>query len=335
MKNFLPTASIENIRYRSELLRTIREFFICRNFIEVQTPALSADTLVDRYVEPICVKDDSLPVNYHGNQNYYLQTSPEFAMKRLLAAGLNAIYQICPAFRRGDRGKLHNIEFTMLEWYRAGDNYEMGMNILAELIQSVFDNPVFKCIRENCPTISFVQFDEIFCQYVGQSFRSLSIADFRELADLRGINYPESYIHNGNESAWTDLFFSELVQPELESVIVYDYPEGQSQLARCGMDSKGNKISERFELFLGGIEIANGYHELTDSTELRRRLRQVTAIRVEDGGLQFPVESRLLQAMESGLPPASGTALGIDRLLLYILNANSLNDVIAFPIEYC
>ncbi|MDR1485462.1 MAG: EF-P lysine aminoacylase GenX [Planctomycetaceae bacterium] len=334
--DFLSTSSIANIVYRSELLRVLREFFSCRNFIEVQTPVLSADVLVDRYVEPICVRDNSLPLNYHGNRNYYLQTSPEFAMKRLLVSGLQSIYQICPAFRRNDRGKMHNIEFTMLEWYRAGDDYETGMNFLAELIVSVFDNPVLKRAGKNLPTISFVRFEEIFVEYVGQSFRNLSAVDFRKIADLRGVKYPESYTNNcTDESVWLDLFFSEFVQPELECAIVYDYPVTQSQLARCGVDGDGNKISERFELFLGGVEVANGYHELTDAAELRIRLGQVAAERGADNGLQLPVESRLLRAMEYGLPESSGTALGIERLLMYLLNAESIDDVITFPIEYC
>jgi lysyl-tRNA synthetase class 2 len=332
---FLPTASLENIRYRSELLRAIREFFNDRNFIEVQTPILSADTVIDHFVEPICVCDNSLPLNYHGNRNYYLQTSPEFAMKRLLAAGLNSIYQICPAFRRGDRGRLHNIEFTMLEWYRAGDNYKTGMQFLAELVQSIFDNPIFNRSKKIFPSISFVSFEELFCQYVGQSFRRLSIQDFRKTADSSGVQYPESYADNNNELVWIDLFFSEFIQPKLKYTIVYDYPESQSQLAQNGIDKNGNKISERFELFLNGIEIANGYHELVDSAEIRKRFEQISKKRIEDGKLPLPIESRLLNAMKFGLPTSSGTALGIDRLLLYLLDAESIDDVITFPIEIC
>ncbi|MDR2170178.1 MAG: EF-P lysine aminoacylase GenX [Planctomycetaceae bacterium] len=336
MDRFLPTASLSNIIYRSELLRAVRVFFDGFGFIEVQTPVLSADTVIDNYVEPLCVCDASLPINFHGSRNYYLQTSPEFAMKRLLAAGMDSIYQICPAFRCGDRGKLHNIEFTMLEWYRTGDNYETGMRLLAELVQAIFDNKVFQKIKKNFPPISFMRFDEIFCKYVGQSFRNLSIKEFSDIAKLRGVCYPDSYLVEGSELLWIDLFFSEFAQPELNGVIVYDYPEGQSQLACCGTDINGNKISERFELFLGGIEIANGYHELSDAEELRERLQNVAAKRENEGKIKFPVESRLLQAMESesGLPPSSGTALGIDRLLLYLLDANSIDDVITFPIEY-
>ncbi|MDR1053124.1 MAG: EF-P lysine aminoacylase GenX [Planctomycetaceae bacterium] len=335
MTGFLPTASIENIFYRSELLKSVRDFFDWYRFIEVQTPVLSADTVIDRYVEPIRVNDDSLPLTYRGDRNYYLQTSPEFAMKRLLSAGVEAIYQICPAFRRGDRGELHNIEFTMLEWYRVGDDYAAGMRFLSELVQSIFAAPVFQEIRSDFPTISLVRFDDIFCEHVGQSFRNLSAKDFRELADKRGICYPESYVSGGNENLWIDLFFSELVQPKLSSSIVYDYPAGQSQLARCRINENGNIVTERFELYLGGVEIANGYHELVDVAELRERLERISAEKVEDGGTKFPIESRLLKAMEHGLPPSSGTALGIDRLLLYILNAKSIDEVITFPIERC
>jgi lysyl-tRNA synthetase class 2 len=335
MTDFLPTASIENIFYRSELLKSVRDFFDWYRFIEVQTPVLSADTVIDRYVEPICVNDDSLPLTYRGDRNYYLQTSPEFAMKRLLSAGMEAIYQICPAFRRGDRGELHNVEFTMLEWYRVGDDYFTGMRFLAELVQSVFAASVFEDIRNDFPTISFVRFDDIFREHVGRSFRELSVKDFRELADELGICYPESYVSGGNENLWIDLFFSELAQPKLSGTIVYDYPAAQSQLARCRINEDGNMVSERFELYLGGVEIANGYHELVDVEELRKRSGSIAAEKVKDGGAKFPIESRLLKAMEQGLPPSSGTALGIDRLLIYILNAKSIDEVITFPIERC
>ncbi|MDR2761054.1 MAG: EF-P lysine aminoacylase GenX [Planctomycetaceae bacterium] len=337
MTNFLPTASLESILYRSELLRAIREFFVSRKFIEVQTPVLSADTVVDRYVEPICVSDNSLPMTYRGDRNYYLQTSPEFAMKRLLVAGMKSIYQICPAFRRGDRGRLHNIEFTMLEWYRVGDNYKDGMNFLVELIRAIFDNPVLNCVNKKFPLISFCRFDDLFCQHVGRSFRGLSVGEFREIAELRGVKYPESYCVDGCESDWVDLFFSELVQPKLEGVVVYDYPVMQSQLASCGVDDEGNKVSERFELFLGGVEIANGYYELTDVKEVRKRFEQIAETRSKGGEIKLPVESRLLWAMESesGLPLSSGAALGVDRLQLYLLSAKSIDEVIAFPIEYC
>jgi lysyl-tRNA synthetase class 2 len=331
----MPKFLLENICYRSELLSAIRVFFESRKFVEVQTPVLSADTVVDRYVEPIIVSDSSLPLNYRGDRNYYLQTSPEFAMKRLLVAGMKSIYQICPAFRRGDRGKLHNIEFTMLEWYRAGDNYNDGMKFLAELTLTIFNNPALNRARKIFPTISFLRFDDLFCRYVGCSFRSLSTRDFRRIADGCGVKYPESYLADGCELEWIDLFFSELIQPHLEGVIVYDYPAGQSQLACCRIDDEGNKVSERFELFLNGIEIANGYHELTDANEIRNRFEQVAKIRANDGEIKLPVESRLLKAMESGLPSSSGTALGIDRLQLYLLDAESIDEVITFPIEFC
>ncbi|MDR1478101.1 MAG: EF-P lysine aminoacylase GenX [Planctomycetaceae bacterium] len=335
MSGFLPTLSFSSVMCRSHLLRAIRVFFEGRGFVEVQTPVLSADTVVDRFVEPIFVNDESLPLTYRNDRNYYLQTSPEFAMKRLLSAGFDAIFQICPAFRRWDRGVLHNIEFTMLEWYRVGDDYYSGMRFLWELVSSVLGNSLFQHLERNFSEISFVKFDEIFTKYVGKNYRGLSIEKFRVIADERGIGYPESFLGEGNELLWIDLLFSELVQPELRAAIVYDYPEGQSQLAKCRTNDEGVVVSERFELFLGGVEVANGYNELTDAKELRERLSRVSAARVLDGAAVLPVESRLLRAMEYGLPESSGTALGVDRLLLYILGAKSIDDVIAFPIEYC
>ncbi|GHT17369.1 hypothetical protein FACS1894189_3110 [Planctomycetales bacterium] len=286
----------------------------------MQTPVLSADTIVDRYVEPIAVTDDLLPKNLHGSKTYYLQTSQEFAMKRLLAAGMKAIYQISPVFRKGDRGTFHNVEFTMLEWYRIGDDYDAGMKLLADLVLEIADI-----------SVEFKTFREVFEAETGLNPHRATAKQLREAAELHGISYPDSYCSEPAD-AWIDLLFSELIQPKLDAVIVYDYCGSQSQLAktRCEGD---DEISERFELFLHGIEIANGYHELLDAAELRRRMEENLQYRLTDGRSPLPTESRLLAAMEGGLPPCSGTALGIDRLLMVMLRAETIDDVIPFPIE--
>ncbi|MDR0336132.1 MAG: EF-P lysine aminoacylase GenX [Planctomycetaceae bacterium] len=316
----------ENIQYRSEQLYRIRNFFRERNFVEVQTPVLSADTIVDLHVEPIAVTDSSLPQTPHGDQTYYLRTSPEFAMKRLLSSGMEAIYEIGTVFRKNDRGQFHNVEFTMLEWYRVGDHYRAGMELLAELIRFI-DNTL--------PEIVYCSFHDVFEKYTGANPHRVTAVECRQIAVQKNLPYPDSLTETED---WIDLLFSELVQPNLQSVIVYDFPAAQSQLAqtRATSDSLGTiTVSERYELFLNGIEIANGYHELRDATELRQRFRENLRRRLANNRPMLPVESRLLTAMESGFPESCGTALGIDRLLMVLLQTNSIDDVLPFPIEIC
>ncbi len=326
----MPSASIANLEFRAKVLREIRHFFDSQNFLEVQTPILSADCVIDEFLELFVLSDPQLPVNHHGDRRYFLQTSPEFAMKRLLQAGMKAIYQITPVFRKGDRGRQHNPEFTMLEWYQASDAlhpanpYQAGQEFLASLVRHLTGRGV-----------QFFTFFEVFQQYVHCDPHRASAAQLREIAKSRQISWPASFADNPAE--WLDLLFSELIQPHLDAVIVRDFPASQSQLAqiRTGDSNFGSEIavSERFELFLGGVELANGYHELLDAAELRQRFQQTAMKRIAAGKAAIPVESRLLEAMQKGLPSCSGCALGIDRLLMVLLKTQNIDDVLAFPLE--
>ena len=316
----------ENLRCRSELLRNIRQFFYDRNFCEVQTPVLSADTNVDCHLEPLTITEKSLPLNHHNTRRYYLQTSPEFAMKRLLAAGLDPVFQIAPVFRLGDRGQFHNIEFTMLEWYRIGDNYQTGMFFLAELVRFLFD-----AHEIDLGEIGYSTYHDVFESQTDLDPHTATIEDLQTFCDARNIVYPDSHWTDSADD-WLDLIFSEIVQPTLESVIVYDFPESQSQLAKIRHDGE-YAVSERFELYLRGYEIANGYHEVRDAAELRRRFRKNRERRLARGQSWLPVNSRLLTVMELGFPPCCGTALGIDRLVMAMLDAETIEDVLTFPIE--
>jgi len=317
----------ENLRFRSELLRNIRQFFYDRNFCEVQTPVLSADTNVDYYLEPIAVTEKSLPLNHHNTRKYYLQTSPEFAMKRLLAAGLDPVFQIAPVFRLGDRGRFHNVEFTMLEWYRIGDNYQTGMFLLAELVRLLFKTMEVEPIGE----IGYSTYRDVFESEVGLNPHTATAKELQSVCDARNITYPES---GGMDSLddWLDLLFAAMVQPTLESVILYDFPQSQAQLAKIRQDEE-YAVCERFELFLKGHEIANGYHEIRDAAELRRRFQTNRERRLTSGRAWLPIDSRLLTVMELGFPQCCGTALGIDRLLMVMLDADTIEDVLTFPIE--
>ena len=310
--------NIDNLHRQAAALRAIRRFFDDLGFVEVRTPILSADSLVDRHVEPLALSDASLPTNHHGTKTYYLQTSPEFAMKRLLAAGMTAIYQITPAFRKGDRGKIHNVEFTMLEWYRIGDDYHAGIDLLAQFAQTILGKAA-----------SLRSFQDIFLEQTGIDPYRATAKRLRTLAGEQKIAFPDRLDTEG----WIDLIFSELVQPSLDAVIVYDFPAFQSQLAQTRTGSDGVAVTERFELFIDGVELANGYHELLDAVELRRRFREANAKRRADGNPEIPVESRLMAAMKSGFPACCGTALGLERLFMVQCGADSIDEVFAFPIE--
>ena len=248
-------------------------------------------------------------------------------MKRLLAAGLDPVFQIAPVFRLGDRGQFHNVEFTMLEWYRIGDNYQTGMFLLAELIRFLYETLEIASVGE----IGYCTYRDIFESEVGLNPHTTTAKELQILCDARNIPYPESNEMDSLDD-WLDLLFAELVQPTLESVIVYDFPQSQAQLAKIRQD-KEYAVSERFELFLKGHEIANGYHEIRDATELRQRFQANRERRLASGRVWLPIDSRLLTVMELGFPPCSGTALGIDRLLMVMLDAETIEDVLTFPIE--
>ena len=317
------------LAFRARLLKAVRNFFDDREFIEVQTPVLSADSVVDPYLEPVLVTDPLLPVNHHGTRRYFLQTSPEFAMKRLLVAGMAAIYQITPVFRAGDRGDFHNVEFTMLEWYRTGDSYTDGVNLLEALIlhllESLHTETVFS-LRKNIDRFSY---REIFETKTGFDPHRVSVDELRQYAKSEQIPYPDS-LHE--KSGWLDLIFSERIQPELNAAIVYDYPAFDSQLAQ-ERTVTDYAVSERFELFLNGVEMANGYHELLDADLLQARFSERAAIREQNGSRPIPVASRFLEAMRVGLPASCGVALGIDRLAMVLLGLPSIDLVLPFPLE--
>jgi len=332
----------ENLRFRSGLLRSVRQFFYDRNFFEVQTPVLSADTVVDCYLEPLAVSEKSLPLNHHKERKYYLQTSPEFSMKRLLAAGLDPIFQITPVFRAGDRGRFHNVEFTMLEWYRIGDNYQTGMFLLAELVRNLLATlpmeimsiglmPLEIMDDGKISEIGYHTYRDVFESEVGVNPHTATVEELQSICDAQKISYPESDWAKSVDD-WLDLLFAAVVQPTLESAIVYDFPASQAHLAKIRQEEK-YAVSERFELFLKGLEIASGYHEVQNAAELRRRFQENRDRRAAAGQSWLPINSRLLSIMDLGFPQCCGTALGIDRLLMVLLDAETIEDVLAFPIE--
>ncbi len=243
-------------------------------------------------------------------------------MKRLLAAGGEAIYQICRAFRAGEAGELHNPEFTIVEWYRRDDAMADGMQLLSDLSESLL----------GLGPAEQVSYGEAFRLHAGVDPHQAPPAELAELTRRWGISVSASFAADDRDG-WLNLLLAHLVEPHLgQSVptILYDYPSSQAALARVEGDPP---VAKRFELYVRGIELANGYHELLDADVLRQRNLAANPQRVADGKPPLPEESRLLAAMDEGLPASTGVALGFDRLVMLAAGAANVAEVLAFPID--
>jgi len=322
--DFLPTASIETLRARAEVLRRVRRFFDERHFFEVETPLLSHDIVVDRYLHPVGISKNVVSgVESDTDQMLWLQTSPEFGMKRLVAAGGQAIYQLAKCFRQSESGRMHNPEFSMLEWYRVGDDMELGMELLSELVGEILSKPRARQIS----------YRDAFIEYANVDPFESSVAQLRQSAQAKDVAFDLS-VDEHNRDDWLNLILSRVIEPKLgfeTPTIIFDWPASQAALAIVREGE--HPVAERFELYVDGIELANGYHELLDSDELLRRNSLSNQQRVKDGSPLLPEDSRLLAAMRHGLPPCAGVALGVDRLVMLAIGASSIGEVLAFPID--
>lgn len=309
------------------MLERIRTFFAQRDVMEVDTPALSAAAVSDPALT-------SLRTVYTGpgapqGRALYLHTSPEFAMKRLLAAGSGSIYQICKVFRDGERGRHHNPEFTMLEWYRTGFDYHQLMDEVALLVATALaDERVLK-------PPEYVSYGEAFQRHLGLDPHTADIRRLRDCARAHGIDAGGlAEDADGDIDAWRDLLLTHVLQPQLgreRLSFLYDYPASQAALARVRAGNPA--VAERFEVFLQGTELANGFHELTDPREQRRRFDVDLARRRAQKQPTLPLDLAFLAALEHGLPPCAGVALGVDRLVMLATGATALAQVLAFPLE--
>lgn len=323
MNEFRSTASVETLKVRASLLRQTRQFFDVREFVEVQTPLLSADTVVDRHLDPVSVLLPNDALDQTTGRWMWLQTSPEFAMKRLVACGMDAIYQITPAFRIGECGRQHNPEFMMLEWYRRGDSMSEGIELLADFAAELLDRPQATAIT----------IQKAFEIHAGVNPLRLSASELLEVCETQHVEVPVSMDRHDWDLLF-ELLFTALVQPKLghgTPAIIYDYPASHAALARIRADEPN--VAERFELFVDGVELANGYHELLDANELLQRNHAVNQQRRADGKVELPVDSRLLDAMRDGLPPCVGVALGFDRLVMLATGSATIREVISFPTD--
>ncbi|MFY8201396.1 MAG: elongation factor P--(R)-beta-lysine ligase [Pirellula staleyi] len=320
MRNgFQTQAPVKNLKRRADLLRTLRRFFDERGFTEVQTPVLSRNTIIDRHLDPL-----ELVMELPGElaTTWYLQTSPEQSMKRLLSMGIGSIYQVGPVFRGGELGKNHNPEFTMAEWYDVAATFEDGLTLLDELLRALLGTSPSERIR----------FDEAFRIATGLDLFSSSAIDLGRWSVEQNLVETETWSSDWDD--WVNLIFSERVQGTLgldRPVLVTHFPASQAALARvCDEDTR---TAERYEAFFQGVELANGYHELLDADQLLARSVIANRQRMEDGKGALPLENPLFDAMRAGMPNACGCALGFDRVVMLACEAGSLDEVIAFTAE--
>ncbi len=307
-----PGASLAAMQQRAALLRKLRAFFDERDFLEVETPLLASEVIPELHIEPV-----------RAASGDFLQASPELHMKRLVAAGATAIYQVTRSFRQGERGPLHNPEFTIVEWYRIGDDMQKGMDLLDELAQSLLGTrPAGR-----------TTYAEAFERIVSISPHTASLDELAAAAKRAVVAVPAGMRLNDRDE-WLNLLLATRVEPQLgrdRPEIVYYFPASQASLAKVIRADAGYDVAERFELYYRGVELANGFHELGDAMELRRRFNAVNAARAADGRPALPLPETLLAAQEHGLPPCAGCALGFDRLIMLARHSATISDVMPFP----
>jgi len=315
LNQWQPGATMATLRQRSRVLAKLRDFFQQRQVMEVDVPLLSRATVTDHNIDSIQARNADVAA--------YLQTSPEYFMKRLLAAGSGDIYSLGKAFRDAENGRRHNPEFTMLEWYRCGWDEHQLMDEVAELIVSLVPET----------GVRRYSYADVFIQHLQVDPHFADLADLQRMAVIAG---SEAWADETRANC-LDLLFSVLIEPQLDDglVLVYDYPACQAALAKCAEDSQGRQISRRFEGFLNRVELANGYCELTDAAEQASRFAEDQRLRKLSGKAPVTADLQLLAAMEAGLPECAGVAMGVDRLLMQLQGADSIDQVMAFSWERC
>lgn len=308
------------LRRRAELLANLRHFFFDLGVSEVDVPVLARSTVTDSNIE-------SITTELYGDSGY-LQTSPEYFMKRLLAAGSGDIYCLGKAFRNGEAGQRHNPEFTLLEWYRCGWDEHQLMEEVADLI-----NQVYTASGQPPLAVHRGSYADYFAQVLAVDPHTAPLEQLQQLAVTAG---SESWAGESRANC-LDLLFSLRVEPQLPGglVFVYDYPICQSALAQTATNGHGQNVSRRFEAFIDGMELANGYFELRDGAEQQQRFAQDLKARSAANKPMVEVDSHLMDALHQGLPSCAGVALGVDRLLMQLQGAGSIAEVMPFSWERC
>lgn len=320
------------LHLRARLLAAIREFFAARAVLEVDTPVLSHAAGTDPQLHSFMTRysgPHAGPLPSGGGVPLFLHTSPEFPMKRLLAADSGPIYQICKVFRNEECGRWHNPEFTLLEWYRPGYDHHALMDEVEALVTHV--------ASRMWGTSERTSYGALFMHHAGIDPHTASISEILQCAHAHGVG-DVAGLSPAARDAWLDLLLTHTVLPQLAPGrlhFIYDYPASQAALARIRAPEPGQPypLAERFELIVNGIELANGFHELSDSAEQRRRFEQDNVRRRAEGLPLMPLDEPLLEALAHGLPLCAGVALGIDRLLMLMAGASHIGEVVAFPLE--
>ncbi len=319
-----PTADIETLKKRAQYLADVRFFFAERDTWEIETPILSSAAPTAPYLDSFTT--DYSPIGSGTKQTHYLQTSPEFAMKRLLAAGSGSIYQIARVFRNGEQGRQHSPEFTMLEWYRPGLSLYKLIDEVNALLQHVFQ----------FDSVMRLSYRAVFEFFFKLNVLTCSDDEIKHCTQERINSLPDDF--ETDRDGWLELLMSYVVEPNLASLnlplFIYDFPASQAQLAKIKHDQQGNAVADRFELYINGVEIANGYNELLDADELRGRFEADNKQRRQQDKPEMPPDENLLAAMQYGLPECSGVAVGFDRLIMLAVGEKEISQVQSFSISH-
>lgn len=312
LPDWRPSAARDTLKARAELLVQIRTFFAERSVLEVETPVLSAHASVDRHIESFMTLDGR-----------WLQTSPEFAMKRLLASGSGPICQVARVFRREEAGRFHSPEFTLLEWYRPGFDHLRLMDEVEALLHAV---GIAACSR-----FERLDYRQAFVRHAGFDPFTASLARLADVGAGCGVQVPPEDPCASDREFWLDVLMSHRVGPALGlqvPMFLYDFPASQAALARIRPGDP--PLAERFELFWKGVELANGFHELGDAAEQRNRFQADQERRRALGQVVPPFDAHLIGALASGFPDCAGVAIGLDRLLMLKLGLPDLASTLAF-----
>ena len=318
-KDWRSKASKETLLERALMLKNIRAFFDARNVLEVETSLLSHYSTTDPHL-------DSLRTRFR-DQECYLNTSPEYAMKRLLAQWRQPIYQVCKAFRDDELGVSHNPEFTMLEWYRPGYDMQQLMDEMVELVKVLFEKSEIE------PVFEYVSYQRAFEDVTGfDPHRVTSDACFQFALDNH-VEIPQGLTAADDVNDWLDWLLTQVVIPAFKGdgfTFLYDYPAAQCALAKIMPSSEQVAVAKRFELYYGDIELANGFYELTDGDEQLSRFREENQSRINAGKEIGRIDENFIAALTHGLPDCSGVAVGLDRLLMLLTGARHIEQVLSF-----
>lgn len=306
------------LRDRGGMLRRARDFFFQKNLLEVDCPALSRAAPIDLHI-------DVMQVRLKGEKKGYLHTSPEYGMKRLLSAGLGDIYQISHVFREEEVGPLHNPEFTMAEWYRVGFTFEQMIQETVEFIH---------LFLKKLPTKT-LSYRETLQQFLGIDYLNMDCPSLLDVAKSHQLDLPQDAIHWDKDTI-LQLLVTFLIEPQLGNdhlFILTHFPASQAALSKTALTPNLEAIAYRFEIYHMGIELANGYHELTDPQEQRQRFIATNQARSKAGKEELPIDEQFLSSLEAGIPDCCGVAVGFDRLLMLKHKEKTLRRVIPFPWE--